>query len=134
MQGNLTVQGNRLLLAGGNQVSPAAYDLDSGVCSAAALTQGQPKSNNGRFVGTFRGEHAIVGGRILFSAPQNVSTKGSFQVVTGGRRSTLSFGGIPPAWNEKHFALVNYQRGQLTCCDADKVAARIKKGPAPRPG
>ena len=66
VQVKLATQGNRLLLAGGNQVSPAGYDLDTGECLAAALTQGQPKSNNGQFVGTFRGEHAIVGGRILF--------------------------------------------------------------------
>ena len=40
----------------------------------------------------------------------------------------LIFGGIPPAWNETTFALANFRRGKLICCDAEKVAERIEKG------
>ncbi len=127
-QGNLTIQGNRLLLASGNQVSPAPFDLQTGECLAGSFDQGQPKTNNGQYVGVFRDGHAIVGGRILYSAPQNVSTKGSFHVISGNRTTTLNFGGIPPAWDDNSLVLVNYQHGQMICCDADKVEARMQQG------
>ena len=126
--GNLAIQGDRLLLAGGNQVSPAAFDLKTGECLSATFDQGQPKANAGRFVGVFDDRHAIVGGRVLYSAPQNVATKGSFQVTTKQRPLPLNYGGIPPAWNDETVTLVNFRHGKLTCCDADGVAARIEKG------
>ena len=134
-QGNLTIHGSNLLLAGGNQVSPAPFDLETGNCSPAPFNQGQPKANHGRFVGVFRDRYTIAGGRILYSSPRNVSSKGGFVVLTDRRALMLNVGGIPPAWDEQTLALVNFKRGQLTCCDADKVAARIEKGyPKPPAG
>ena len=134
-QGNLAIHGNRLLLAGGNQVSPAPFDLTTGECLAAAFDQGQPKMNNGHFVGLLADQFPLVGGRILYSAPQNVSTKGSFTVSAKNRRYELNYGGIPPAWNESVVALVNFKYGKLTCFDAAKVVNRIEEGlPAPGPG
>jgi len=137
VQGNLSLQGGQLLLAGGNQVSPARYDLATGACEAR-VRGGGPRANAGRFVGVFRGESAIIGGRILYSSPRNVSTKGSFAALTPGGARTLAFGGIPPAWNDKTAALVNMKRGKLVCCDADTLAARLGKGgdrrPTDRPG
>ena len=129
VQGNLTLDGDRLLLAGGNQVSPAAFDIHTGECLAADLDQGKPKANNGRFVGLFADKYPIAGGRILYSAPENVSTKGNFQVDAGQHgRLTLNFGGIAPSWDESAVALVNFQNGPLTCYDADKVAERMERG------
>ena len=128
VQGNLTIQGDRLLLAGGNQVSPAPFDLATGKSLASTFKQGRPKANNGRFVGLFLGESALVGGRVLYAAAENVSTKGSFQVFSKGNAYQLSFGGIPPAWNDQIVALVNFKHGRLTAFDADKVSARIAQG------
>ena len=128
VQGNLSISGPHLLLAGGNQISPARYDLETGGFRGKSFEQGRPKANNGRYLGVFRREHTIVGGRILYSAPENVSTKGKYQVYTNGQPGTLSYGGIPPAWNRHTFVLVNYRNGKITCCDADKVAARFSKG------
>lgn len=134
MQGNLTIQGERLILAGGNQVSPAGFDLQTGKSLDLPKNRGIPQANNGRFVGAFRDDHVIAGGRILYSAAQNVSTKGSFAVVTkregraGSRIQTLSFGGIPPAWDDDLLALVNFKNGKLTTCDAEKLSARIASG------
>jgi outer membrane protein assembly factor BamB len=128
VQGNLTLAGNRLLLAGGNQVSPAPFSIDTGECLAKPMAQGQPKANNGRFAGRFVGKFDLVGGRILFSAPENVSTKGSFQLRSPKHGNlTLNFGGIPPAWDRETVALVNFQHGKLTCLDAAKVTARLEK-------
>jgi len=126
--GNLAIQGDRLLLAGGNQVSPAAFDLETGECLAATFDQGQPKANAGRFVGVLDDQHAVVGGRVLYSAPRNVATKGSFQVTTKRRPLVLNYGGVPPAWNGATLVLANFRHGKLTCCDAKGAAARIEKG------
>ena len=133
VQGNMAINGDQLLLAGGNQVSPAPFDLNSGECKTGPIAQGQPKSNNGRFCGLFLGEHPIVGGRILFSAADNVSTKGNFTLTVGGRSKTLCFGGIPPAWDDTSVALVNFLHGKLTCVDSEKAAAHLAGAPKPGP-
>ncbi len=124
-QGNLTIHDGRLILAGGNQISPAPFDLKTGKCLAKAKSQGRPQSNHGRYVGVLGGKVPVAGGRILFSSPRNVSSKGSFEVHTAKRRLRLNFGGIPPAWNESTVALVNFKHGLLTCCDIGKVLERI---------
>jgi hypothetical protein len=121
------------LLAGGNQVSPAPFDVATGECLAGPLQQGQPKNNNGRFVGLFAGEYPIVGGRVLYSAAENVSTKGSFAVIAGQRQLTLNFGGIPPAWSDDTVAMVNFQNGKLTCIERDPLVDLIDSGATARP-
>ncbi|MFQ6131027.1 MAG: PQQ-binding-like beta-propeller repeat protein [Armatimonadota bacterium] len=135
-QGNLTIRGDELLMAGGNQVSPARFSLETGECLNQPFAQGQPKANHGRFVGIFRGEHPIVGGRTLYASPENVANKDSFVVGSDKGFVPLNYGGIPPAWNDDTFALVNFRDGKLTCCDAEKVADRVQKGmpPADAPG
>lgn len=127
-QGNLTIHGNRLLFAGGNQVSPAPFDLETGECLAKPFDQGRPKANNGQFAGVLLNDFPIIGGRVLYSAPSNVSTKGSFVTFVKNQPLRLNFGGIPAAWSETTVALVNFKHGKLTCCDADKVAERLSKG------
>ncbi len=100
-QGNLTILGDKLVMAGGNVVSPARFDLKTGYCMEPKPNQGHPQKNGGKFLGSLGDNQLIAGGRILYSSPRNVSTKGSFQVWTKNRESlTLNFGGIPPAWNE----------------------------------
>ena len=131
--GQLTISGDRLLLAGGNQVSPAPFDLKTGKCLAAPPTTGNPKANGGRFVGMFKDKFPIAGGRVLYSAPQNVSTKGSFVVQGKTRRYTLCYGGVPPAWDDNSMVLVNFKHGKLLCCEADKVEARLGGGVPPAP-
>ncbi|MCH2373376.1 MAG: PQQ-binding-like beta-propeller repeat protein [Planctomycetes bacterium] len=135
-QGNLTIDGNRLLLAGGNQVSPAAFDLKTGRCLSKAPDSGRPVANNGHFVGVLRENVAIGGGRILYSSPRNVATKGSFSAFSFkdegenpdySRVHRVNYGGIPPAWNDEVFAVVNYKHGKIMCCSTDKVADRLTR-------
>ncbi len=128
VQGNLTLSGDRLLLAGGNQVSPAPYDLGSGRCLAKSFEQGRPKANNGNFLGILRGETAIVGGRVLYSAPQNVSTKGSFELTSPTRKMRLNYGGVAPAWNSDVVAMVNFKYGKLMACDIGSVVKSFESG------
>jgi outer membrane protein assembly factor BamB len=126
-QGNMTILGDRLLMAGGNQVCPAEFDLATGECLNRPPTQGRPVANHGKFAGVFR-DHALMGGRILYASPRNVANKDSFVVVKNGRPLTLNLGGIPPAWNDELLALIDSRSGRLACYGADDVAAQIEKG------
>jgi outer membrane protein assembly factor BamB len=135
-QGNLAIHGDQLLMAGGNQVNPARFDLATGKCLNEPFDQGHPKANHGKFVGLLFESYPIAGGRILYASPENVANKDSFVVDSGRGVHPLNYGGIPPAWSDETIALVNFRDGKLTCCDASKVADRIEKGPTPpeRPG
>ena len=124
-QGILTVHNDRLLLAGGNQVSPAPFDLETGECLAEPFDQGRPKANHGQFVGMFGGKFPIVGGRILYSAPENVANKESFVILTGPTSVRINYGGIPPTWNEDTAALVNFKHGKVTCCDVSIILEHL---------
>jgi outer membrane protein assembly factor BamB len=128
VQGNLALQGNRLVLAAGNQVSPASFDLETGACLAKPREQGGPQAPSGRFVGVFGEQTVIAGGRVLYSAPENVANKNSFMAFSGDNVWRLNFGGIPPAWDGETVAWINHRFGTLTCYDATKVAERIGKG------
>lgn len=127
-QGNLAIFGDRLLMAGGNQVSPAVFDLETGDNLNSSFEQGQPKANHGRFVGVFLGVHPISGGRIQYASPRNVANKDSFVLYRQGRPLTLNFGGVPPAWNDEVLALADFRNGKLQCFDVSKTSARIEKG------
>jgi hypothetical protein len=129
-QGTLTLHDGKLVLAGGNVVSPAAFDLATGQCLETPREQGQPQSNGGKFIGVFRDSHILAGGRILYSSPRNVSTKGSFDIWSADRRKvlTLNYGGIPPAWNEAVLASANFKYGKVSVFDADTVTEWIGKG------
>jgi len=55
VQGNLTILDNTLVLAGGNVVSPARFELNSGQCLESPREQGQPQANGGRFMTSGKG-------------------------------------------------------------------------------
>ncbi len=132
--GNLTIDGDRLYLAGGNQLSPAPFDAKTGKLDAEFAGAGWPRSNSGRFVGVFQDGTVIGGGRTLYSAAENVATKGSFAAHARGREFRLCWGGVPPAWNDETLVLVNYRHGKLLCFDSERVAARLARGaPGDRP-
>ena len=129
VQGNLAISGDKLLLAGGNLVSPAPYDLATGRCLAEPIEDGHPITNHGKFVGVLPSDISIAGGRILYSSPENVATKGSFWAHGGEKPYRINHGGVPPAWNQDTLAMVNYKYGKLICCLPDKVVELIETTP-----
>ena len=131
VQGNMTILGDQLLLAGGNQVSPAPFNLHTGELQAKPFAQGQPKSNSGKFVGSFRDKSAIVGGRILYSASDNVATKGNFVAFSDKGAFALNYGGVPPAWNDKTVALVNFKHGKIACFETAEILQGMSAGLSP---
>jgi hypothetical protein len=132
-QGNLAIQGDKLLMAGGNQSSPAIFDLENGECLNPTFPQGHPKANHGKFVGVLHGEYPVCGGRIMYASPRNVANKDSFVLVRDGRPLPLAYGSVPPAWNENALALVNFRNGKLNCYDMAKANERMRAGIPPRP-
>ncbi|MEK6250059.1 MAG: PQQ-binding-like beta-propeller repeat protein, partial [Planctomycetales bacterium] len=126
-QGNLSIQGNHLLLAGGNQISPASFDLATGECLVKAKDEGRPQANGGRFVGVLNDELVVVGGRVLYSAQRNVATKGYFETSINGKPFIFNYGGIPPAWNEKTLALVNSKNGKIFACDPAEAVLKVNE-------
>lgn len=127
-QGNLSIMGDQLLMAGGNQVSPARFDIRTGKYLNQTFTQGNPKANHGKFVGVFLGDNPIAGGRALYASAENVANKDSFVVHNGRRVLPMNYGGIPPAWNDDTVALVNFRDGKLVCCEGAKARERIAEG------
>jgi hypothetical protein len=107
------------------------FDLKTGECLNTSFDQGQPKANHGRFVGVFLGEHPLNGGRIQYASPRNVANKDSFVLYREGRPLTLSFGGVPPAWNDEVLALADFRNGKLQCYDISKTKSRIQQGFTP---
>ncbi|MEW6307073.1 MAG: PQQ-binding-like beta-propeller repeat protein [Verrucomicrobiota bacterium] len=128
-QGNLTVRGDTLLLAGGNVISPASFNLKTGECLDKARAQGHPQANGGKFVGVLADDYVIGGGRILYASPLNVATKGSFAAWSKeGRAQTLNFGGIPPVWNDEMLAVINFKYGNIAAFDTPKLREAVARG------
>ncbi len=70
VQGNMTIDGDRLLLAGGNQVSPAPFDLASGQCTAGPIATGRTQEQQRQILRIVHGHasdrgrsHPVLGGR-----------------------------------------------------------------------
>ncbi|HUW62676.1 MAG TPA: PQQ-binding-like beta-propeller repeat protein [Candidatus Bathyarchaeia archaeon] len=101
-QGNLTVANGRLCMAGGNIVSPAEYDLDTGAYLGRAPRDGSPESNRGEEIGVMGGNRLVFGGRLRYSARENVVNPGSFALrLESGANARLAGGMTAPVWDEE---------------------------------
>ena len=63
----------------------------------------------------------------MYSAAENVATKGSYNLFAQNARFQFNQGGIAPAWNEETTAIVNFKHGKLTVCDSQRVAERVAR-------
>ncbi len=138
-QGVLTVCGNQLWMPGGNVIALANYELSSGRYAGIGPGNGSPRGNRGEEVGVFRGHCLINGGRLRYSARENVVNPGSFMAMSSkhdNRVKTLCGGKIAPAWNDDRMVFVSGRRSVPTCCHADQIEAWLGKEDAkmsPRP-
>ena len=79
--------------------------------------------------GVFNGQNILAGGRILYSSPRNVSTKGSFDLWSADRQiMKLNYGGVVPAWNGDVLAVAHLKYGKITAFDTGKVSEKVKAG------
>jgi len=105
-QGNLTILDGALWMAGGNVVASVRYALDTGEYLGPAPADGSPQTNRGEEVGVLGGEAVVYGGRLRYSAQENVVNPGRFAIaqVSGSRDSgktlSLAMGRSVPAWDD----------------------------------
>ena len=135
-QGILTIGQGRLWMPGGNVVSPATYDLASGGYLGGSPGDGSPKANRGEEIGLLNGRYLVLGGRLRFSATENVVNPGYFTAfdIAEGKKAEkgkrLSLGKIPPAWGNGRIVLVDGRYQVPVCYSLDKVDEYLESGDA----
>jgi len=127
VQGDMTVAQGKLLLAGGNQLSPAAFDLTTGELLGPTELPPKPRANRGQEVAVFRDQYLVFGGRLMYSSPDRVATPAYYSIRKGETEYRLTSGRIAPVWNDRDFVFV-HGRGGLTCCDADRIEELFENG------
>jgi len=134
VQGDMTIAGGRLWMAGGNQVSPACYDLKTGRYMEDRIPSGRPAAQRGCEIGALRNRYIVLGGRLMYSGPGSVVSSASFAFVelaqdgskTGRQISPFSRSSVPPAWDDHTFASLTERYGKLGLWDPDMLDAFLK--------
>lgn len=133
-QGNLTLASGRLWMAGGNVVSPAPYELASGAYAGPSPGDGSPRAPRGEEVGVFGGDFLIVGGRLRYSAIENVVNPESFFGIglapqgVSGAPVPLCTGRTVPAWDKDGVVLVSGRKTPPAYCTADALRKYFQEG------
>ena len=128
-QGTLTLAGGRLWMPGGNVISPASYDASTGEYAGPPPGDGSPRANRGEEIGLIGGRYIVLGGRLQFSARENVVDPGNFVAIdiapgpTAGRAMPLAVGKIPPAWDPQGLVSV-MGAGSVPMCHAREVVEK----------
>jgi outer membrane protein assembly factor BamB len=134
VQGCLTFAKGQLWMAGGNQVSPASYDAQTGRYIPGQAPMGRPSAPRGCEVGVFRKRYVMHGGRLMYSGDGRVVSPAQFsflEVAEDGSRTypeVIPFqrSSVPPAWDEDSFAMLTERYSKLVCWDADRFEAALK--------
>ena len=128
-QGSLAIAGNRLWMAGGNVVSPVAYDLRTGECLSESLGRG---ANDGEEIGVLEDQYLVFGGRGQYSAIENYVNPGYFVVskllddkVSGP--VLMGFGKIPPAWSSEMIVFANGPHTVPECVEMNHIEQYVRK-------
>lgn len=126
-QGHLTALDGKLWMPGGNVISPAAYDLKTGQLVGANAGDGTPKANRGEEIGILDEKHLLLGGKLLYSARENVVDPGEFLAIPldhpeSGSGKSLARGKIAPAWNQDWFVFVNGRHTLPTCWSRESLS------------
>jgi len=135
-QGCLTIAGGRLWMPGGNIVSPASYDLKTGEYLSGDPGNGSVNMgcNRGEDIGVFMDKYIIQGGRLKYSAREDVVNPGKFYAHVlqedgniGGPR-LFQMGKVTPAWSNDKIILVPNRHMKPACCSAASLEEYYIKG------
>jgi len=130
-QGNLTVANGRLWMPAGNTVSPASYDVATGAyCGQMPRGDGAPTANRGEEIGVFGERFLVFGGRLRYSAVENVVNPGFFQGADAAHPAAvpppaLCSGKTVPAWDDAGMVMVPKRWACPEYFAADTVAAYL---------
>jgi outer membrane protein assembly factor BamB len=135
-QGVLTLTGERLWMPGGNVVPPASYDLATGKYHGQLVAGGRPRYfiNRGQEIGLLNERYLIQGGRLRFSATENVVNPGKFTVLDlsgdwqTGKGIQLCNGKIPPAWDESQLVMADGLYSKPACYSFDAIEKLLAGG------
>ncbi len=133
-QGNLTIADGKLWMPGGNVVSPAVYDLKTGEYLGPPPGDGSPRANRGEEIGVFNGRRIVLGGRLRYSARENVVNPGMFLAyptdysVQDAGTLPLNQGKIAPAWDGERFVSVNGLKTTPACVKAADLNQYLQSG------
>ncbi|MEO2047282.1 MAG: PQQ-binding-like beta-propeller repeat protein [Pirellulales bacterium] len=133
-QGTLTIARGRIWMAGGNVVSPAAYDLQTGQYVGAPVGDGSPQANRGEEIALFADRYLMLGGRLRYSAVRNVVNPGSYTLQSIdterklGTALPLSTGKITPAWDGELLVAVNGREQPLVGYSVDQFQHYLEQG------
>ncbi len=131
-QGNLAVAGDMLWLAGGNVVSPAPYDLETGDYHGPPPGDGSPRTNRGEEIGVFWGDHLLLGGKLRYSVRDNIVNPGRFVLAHAkpggdGRTAVMSQGRVVPVWDDATVIALSGREAPPSAFDAPELRERLQK-------
>lgn len=129
-QGNLTLAENALWLGAGNVMPPAPYNLEDGVyLGSVPVGDGAPRSNRGEELGVFGGNYLLAGGRLRYSAADNVVNPGVFTFSRGELDSMQAArGSVVPAWDDEWFVCVPSREEPPQAYRSAAILERLESG------
>ncbi|MBN1344419.1 MAG: PQQ-binding-like beta-propeller repeat protein [Phycisphaerae bacterium] len=122
-QGDLTIYRDKLWMPGGNVIAHGVYDLTDGKYCGTDPSNGSPRANRGEEIGVFDKNILISGGRLRYSARENVVNPGNFVVTSPKYKDfwpQLCSGKIPPTWDDQRIAFVDGRGRMPQMVDADQ--------------
>lgn len=144
--------GGNIWLAGGNQISPAGYSVESGELIKRGKALGIPNANRGCEIGVWKDKFLIYGGRLLYDYEGITTSSSQFvcspieesgrlsstQISIADRSSTnwhfslphLSIAdrsSIPPAWDDEVFVIPITMYKNLKCWDSNNDIGSLGK-------
>ncbi|HUW60111.1 MAG TPA: PQQ-binding-like beta-propeller repeat protein, partial [Candidatus Bathyarchaeia archaeon] len=128
-QGGLAIAGDSLWMAGGNVISPAEYALSSGEYKGPPPGDGSPRANRGEEIGVFHDKYLVFGGRLRYSASENVVNPGSFSLRGPSMTLPLAMGKIVPVWDDTLMVVTPERLSPPTAYAAAAFVDLLEKGP-----
>ncbi len=104
-QGTMTIQSGKLWLAGGNIMGPSPFDLKTGeYLGEKSVGTGAPRADRGEELAAFGDQWILLGGRLRYSAMENVVSPSSYYLTLDGRPvRDAGKGSVTPVWDGEDF-------------------------------
>lgn len=128
-QGNITIMGGKLWLAAGNVMAPAPYDLETGAyLGETDVGDGSPRVNRGEEIGVMGDRFLVCGGRLRYSAAENVVNPGRFSIGDSEEQKLeFALGRVMPAWDGAQMVYIPNRESVPAAYDGAALLAELGK-------